>query len=202
MLVSNSEFIQKLEALFTSSSEKHSIYVTSKRAPPKALSSSSPTASQSDSSGGAQHGFSLPLLFKATNGASGTSRIKFRTLVSAADLPSFQASYLSSLRSSLSASLKKRDKAKERRAEKVRDAARKRVTAPDAQTGKERLVTNHVGSKRGAGRRKRQRALKKGVEIRKEARKEAKRKARSSRKPVGAGAGAARGDGDVVMADA
>ncbi|KAN0059683.1 hypothetical protein ACQY0O_008255 [Thecaphora frezii] len=190
MLVSNTQFLQKLQELFQSSTDKHSIYLTSKRAPPKALPSGGGGGAAA-AAGGAGDAPQLALLFKATNGATGSSRIKLRTLVLPADLASFQTTYLPVLRASLSASLKKRDKAKERKAEKLKEAARKRLVVADPKTGNERLVTNHIGAKRGAGRRKRQRALKKGIEIRKEMRKEARRKKKAASR-----------DGDVVMADA
>ena len=78
------------------------------------------------------------MIFRVSDGGS-KDRIRFSTMVCSmtmdiltkqvypADLPSFQAPYLTALRSNLAQSLKKRDKAKERRVDKVLAASRKKL---------------------------------------------------------------------------
>lgn len=154
--------------MFESSTSKHSIYITSKRAPAKALPDGDVEMTSTSSQ---EH---IPLLFRASNGVSDSSKIKFSTIVQPSQLSSFQAAYLPLLRSHLSTSLKKRDKAKERKTDKLREQARKKLV--ETVDGKEHIITNKIGSKRGAGRRKRQRALKKGAALRKEKAKDTKRK--------------------------
>lgn len=63
--------------------------------------------------------------------------------------------------------------------DKAREQSRKKLV--QVVDGKEKIITNKVGSKRGAGRRKRQRALKKGLALRKEKAKEAKRKLQAAK---------------------
>lgn len=58
--------------------------------------------------------------------------------------------------------------------DKAKEQSRKKLV--QTVDGKDKIITNKIGSKRGAGRRKRQRALQKGLVLRKEKAKEAKRK--------------------------
>lgn len=119
------------------------------------------------------------VLFRATNGVSGSGKIKISTLVPASKLATFQSAYLPLLRTHLSNGLRKRDKAKERKMDKAREQSRKKLV--QIVDGKEKVITNKIGSKRGAGRRKRQRALEKGLVLRKEKAKEAKRKGQTGK---------------------
>ncbi|EST09208.1 Signal recognition particle, SRP14 subunit [Kalmanozyma brasiliensis GHG001] len=169
MTVTNEQFLSELTKLFESSTSKHSVYVTSKKAPASAAKDGDVDMTPSSSSS-----VSDAILFRATNGASSSDKVKISTLVPASQLASFQSAYLPLLRTHLSNGLKKRDKAKERKMDKAKEQSRKKLV--QQVDGKDKIVTNTVGSKRGAGRRKRQRALKKGLALRKEKAKEAKRK--------------------------
>lgn len=170
MLVLLLQFLSELTKLFEQSTSKHSVYVTSKKAPASAAKDDDIDMTPSSSSG-----LTDAILFRATNGVSGSGKVKISTLVPASQLATFQSAYLPLLRTHLSNGLKKRDKAKERKMDKVREQGRKKLV--QTVDGKDKIITNQIGSKRGAGRRKRQRALKKGLALRKEKAKEAKRKA-------------------------
>lgn len=124
-------------------------------------------------------GLTDAILFRATNGVSGSGKVKISTLVPASQLTTFQTAYLALLRTHLSNGLKKRDKAKERKMDKAKEQSRKKLV--QVVDGKDKIMTNKIGSKRGAGRRKRQRALKKGLVLRKEKAKEAKRKVQTTK---------------------
>lgn len=158
--------------MFAGSTDKHSVYVTSKRASSQAVDGDvDMTPSSSD--------VREAVLFRATNGATGPSRVKISTVVVASQLATFQTAYLALLRAQLAPALKKRDKAKERKVDKLKEQSRKKLVR--VVDGKEQLITNHIGAKRGAGRRKRQRALAKGMHLRKEKAKDAKRKKQSTK---------------------
>ncbi|WFC94127.1 hypothetical protein MBRA1_000759 [Malassezia brasiliensis] len=137
MRVAPSEFLAKLTTLFASASEKHTVYVTVKRA-----EASNPA----------------PLLYRATDGKT-TGKTKLSTVVPPSELPTFEQEYLTLMRTQLASMLKKRDKAKERRVDKILAASRKKL---DENDGKVRIT----GAKRGAGRRKRMRALHRAQRLR------------------------------------
>lgn len=131
------QFLARLAALFASAAEKHSVYVTVKRA---------------------EAADPAPLLYRATDGQS-TGKTKLSTLVPPAEHAQFEGEYLALLRTQLAGMLKKRDKAKERRVDKILAASRKKLEEND---GKVRITgssTCLADAERGAGRRKRMRAL-------------------------------------------
>ncbi|WFD39275.1 uncharacterized protein MJAP1_002246 [Malassezia japonica] len=101
---------------------------------------------------------SSALLFRATDGQSAEKK-KYSTVVPPTEIVAFQEEYLTLMRTHLANMLKKRDKAKERRVDKLLVASRKRIEEND---GKVRIA----GSKRGAGRRKRMRALHRAQRLR------------------------------------
>ncbi|PKI83152.1 hypothetical protein MVES_002918 [Malassezia vespertilionis] len=98
------------------------------------------------------------VLFRATDGKS-TGKTKVSVVIPPSEILAFQATYLPMLRTHLTEALKKRDKAKERRVDKLLTASRKRI---EENNGKVKIL----GSKRGAGRRKRQRALHRAKRLR------------------------------------
>ncbi|PWN52697.1 signal recognition particle, SRP9/SRP14 subunit [Violaceomyces palustris] len=166
MLLTNDQFIQRLSGLFEASQTKHSVYISSKRCTDHkdgdgdvSMTAASASSSHEQSS----------ILFRATDGQqSKATKIKFSTLVHPDHVQAFNERYLPLLRSQLSSCLKKRDKAKERKVEKQLTASRKKI---EAEGGKVRV--SGVGSKRGAGRRKRQRVARKAMRLRSEKAKEA-----------------------------
>jgi signal recognition particle subunit SRP14 len=83
--------------------------------------------------------------------------------VDSSAIKSFQEAYSTLLRSSTVAFLRKRDKAKERRADKLLKDKRKKI-----EESKEVVKVTKMGSKRGAGRRKRQQARAKAQSLRRE----------------------------------
>lgn len=109
------QFLAKLTALFASAAEKHTVYVTVKRA-----EASDPA----------------PLLYRATDGKT-TGKTKLSTVVPPAELPTFEQEYLTLMRTQLAGMLKKRDKAKERRVDKILAASRKKLEEND---GKVRIA--------------------------------------------------------------
>ncbi|KIS67096.1 uncharacterized protein UMAG_04965 [Mycosarcoma maydis] len=174
MTVTNEQFLSELTKLFEESTSKHSVYVSSKKAPASAAKDDDVDMTPSSSCG-----LTDAILFRATNGVSGSGKVKISTLVPASKLASFQGAYLPLLRTHLSNGLKKRDKARERKMDKAREQSRKKLI--ETVDGRDKIITNKMGSKRGAGRRKRQRALKKGLALRKEKSKEAKRKVQAAK---------------------
>lgn len=174
LLSSCVQFLEELTKLFEQSATKHSVYVTSKKAPSSASKDDDVDMTPSSSSG-----LKDAILFRATNGVTGSGKVKISTLVPASKLVTFQNAYLPLLRTQLSNGLKKRDKAKERKMDKAREQSRKKLV--QVVDDKDKIITNKIGSKRGAGRRKRQRALQKGLVLRKEKAKEAKRKAQTAK---------------------
>lgn len=106
----------------------------------------------------------FPVIFRATNGSSDPSRlIKVSTLVAAHELNAFQDLLQPLIRQHLAdLCLRKRDKAKERRVDKEVAQRRKR----DKELGGWKGVAK-LGSKRGSGRRQRQKALKRAMKLRK-----------------------------------
>lgn len=169
------QFLEQLAKLFEQSTSKHSVYITSKKAPASAAQDDDVDMTPSSSSSSLKDA----ILFRATDGSSGSGKVRISTLVPASKLATFQGAYLPLLRTHLSAGLRKRDKAKERKIEKAREQSRKKLV--ETVDGKEKVITNKIGSKRGAGRRKRQRALNKGLALRKEKAKEAKRKQQTAK---------------------
>ncbi|WFD35650.1 hypothetical protein MCUN1_002508 [Malassezia cuniculi] len=131
MRIDRQEFLARLKALFESATQKHSVYVLAKRA----AEGTGPGA----------------MIFRATDGRK-SNRTKFSTTVEPAELPAFQASYVELMHNELNGTLHKRDKAKERRIEKAHAAAIKRFKESGG-----KLPSG--SSKRGAGRRKRTRAI-------------------------------------------
>lgn len=109
------QFLAKLATLFASATEKHTVYVTVKRA-----EASNPA----------------PLLYRATDGKT-TGKTKLSTVVPPAELPTFEQEYLTLMRTQLAGMLKKRDKAKERRVDKILAASRKKLEEND---GKVRIT--------------------------------------------------------------
>ncbi|WFD29671.1 hypothetical protein MSPP1_000681 [Malassezia sp. CBS 17886] len=157
MRVGGDEFLSRLAALFESAQEKHSVYVTVKRS---AQGDAPPSGADT-----------YPLLFRASDGVSNSAdKAKFATLVChgslhaqtqvpPADIASFMDAYRNVVRTQLAASLRKRDKARERRADKLLGASRKRL---EENAGKVPIA----GAKRGAGRRRRMRALHRAKRVR------------------------------------
>ncbi|KAI0732431.1 signal recognition particle SRP9/SRP14 subunit [Fomitopsis betulina] len=136
-LVDNQTFFQRLTALFESSKESGSIWLTHKRLTYDG--DDVHMASEDDSNK------EYPCLVRVTDG----DETKFSTQVEPGQLESFHATYGALLKSSMT-TLRKRDKKREKqRAEEI--ARRKRKLA-------EEIIVE--GPKRGAGRRKRQRKLK------------------------------------------
>ncbi|VDB84280.1 unnamed protein product [Peniophora sp. CBMAI 1063] len=135
-LVDNDEFFKRLGALFDSSKEHGSIWLTHKRLTHDDADAPMPDADLADQ---------YPCLVRATDG----NETKFSTRVLPGELEKFHATYAALLRASMG-SLRKRDKKREKqRAEEA--AARKKKR-------EQTIVVD--GPKRGAGRRKRQRKVK------------------------------------------
>lgn len=149
--VDASEFIKRLEDLFERTKDARSVHICAKQVTHinSETSSSSPLPLSSSTH---------PMIFRVSDGGS-KDRIRFSTIVYPSELPSFQETYLTALRSNLVQSLKKRDKAKERRVDKVLAASRKKLEEHGGQV-------KIGGAKRGAGRRKRMRALRRARNLR------------------------------------
>ncbi|KAI9569546.1 signal recognition particle, SRP9/SRP14 subunit [Boletus coccyginus] len=136
-LVDNDTFLKQLTALFESTKDKGTIWLTHKR-----LTRDGEDATM-DSVGPDEKEF--PCLIRVTNG----KRANFSTHVTPSDLPKFHAAYGGLLKASFTA-LRKRDKKREKqRAEQL--AKRKQRMA-------EPVIID--GPKRGNRRRKRQRKVK------------------------------------------
>ncbi|KAF9449996.1 signal recognition particle, SRP9/SRP14 subunit [Macrolepiota fuliginosa MF-IS2] len=141
-LVDNDSFLTQLTALFESTKDHGSIWLTHKRL----THDGEDTAMKHEESGHDDREYQC--LIRATNGKT----INFSTRIDPDHLPKFYAAYGSLLKSSLS-TLRKRDKKKEKTRTEQAVKRKKRMTEP--------VVVN--GPKRGAGRRKRQRQIKAAV---------------------------------------
>ncbi|KZV74082.1 signal recognition particle, SRP9/SRP14 subunit [Peniophora sp. CONT] len=135
-LVDNDEFFKRLGALFDSSKEHGSIWLTHKR-----LTHDDADAPMLDADAADEY----PCLVRATDG----NETKFSTRVQPGELEKFHSAYASLLRASMG-TLRKRDKKREK--QRAEEAATRK---------KKRDQTIMVdGPKRGAGRKKRQRKVK------------------------------------------
>ncbi|KAH8094745.1 signal recognition particle SRP9/SRP14 subunit [Cristinia sonorae] len=161
-LVDNDSFFKQLTALFESTKDAGSIWLTHKR-----LTHDGEDATMD--AGDANDSTEYPCLVRVTDG----KELKLSTKVEPGGLEKFHSTYGSMLKASMT-SLRKRDKKREKsRAEEV--ARRKK------------RLTEHIvveGSKRGNGRKKRQRRLKQAIKLeeakkRVQEREEAKAKARA-----------------------
>ncbi|KAK0537111.1 hypothetical protein OC835_001835 [Tilletia horrida] len=177
--LSQAEFVTRLGQLFEQSKAEHSVYITQ-----KAYEGDDATPGPA-------------VLLRVTDGRDDKKkRAKFSTVVPTAEVNEFFAQhYLPQLRASLTAAtLRKRDKAKERKVAKSLAALRERRE----KNGGEEPVEG-VGSKRGAGHRKRQRAEKRAARLRKE-KAAAAQKIKASKATAGTSSSAP--DDDTIMIDA
>ncbi|WFD42115.1 hypothetical protein MPSI1_000753 [Malassezia psittaci] len=100
------------------------------------------------------------ILYRVTDGKS-TTKTKLSTVVLPEEILAFEKEYLTVLRTQLASILKKRDKAKERRVDKLLASSRKKLQENNGKV----LIK---GSKRGSGRRKRMRAVRRAKRLREE----------------------------------
>ncbi|KAJ3574351.1 hypothetical protein NP233_g1826 [Leucocoprinus birnbaumii] len=140
-LVDNTAFLTQLTALFESTKDHGSIWLTHKR-----LTHDGDDATMKHEESGGTDEREYQCLIRATNGKT----INFSTRIDANELPKFYSAYGSLLKSSLSLTLRKRDKKKEKTRQEQALKRKKKMT--------ELVVVD--GPKRGAGRRKRQRQVK------------------------------------------
>lgn len=162
-LVDNDTFITKLTELFSSKKGKGTVWLTHKRYTYDGEDvTMAPNSQEEDDK-------EYPCLIRATDG----KKIEFSTHVQPGDLDRFHSLYGALLKSSMS-TLRKRDKKREKlRAEQL-SAKRRKLTDP---------ITVH-GPKRGNGRRKRQRLVKKALR-QEEARKKTAQKEQAKTKQDG-----------------
>ncbi|RDB24408.1 Signal recognition particle protein [Hypsizygus marmoreus] len=139
MLVDNDTFLSQLTALFESSKEKGTIWLTHKR-----LTYDGEDATIADGEG-SDDAREYPCLLRVTD----SGKAKFSTKVEFGDLLRFHAAYGTLLKASM-ATLRKRDKKREKLHAEQAARRKKRMTAP--------VVLD--GAKRGKGRRTRQRQVK------------------------------------------
>ncbi|PWN24659.1 hypothetical protein BDZ90DRAFT_282297 [Jaminaea rosea] len=188
--VSSEEFLTGLDQLFTQATSSGSVYLSSKRAshPNDARvpdDDGDVDMATTVSSAGPSSSSSYSLIFRATNGKS-TSRTKLSVLIPSSSLAAFQEKLQPLLRNHLSSSLRKRDKAKERRVDKDLSLRRKK----DEELGGWKGV-GKLGSKRGKGHRKRQRAMKRAMKLKGEEGRERKRREATAAAGGGGGEGEA-----------
>ncbi|KAJ3991365.1 signal recognition particle, SRP9/SRP14 subunit [Lentinula boryana] len=138
-LVDHDTFLERLTALFESSKDQGSIWITHKR-----LSYNKEDLAMKVE-GGAEDPRDYPCLLRVSNG----DKVKFSTTVESAALPKFYQVYGALLKSSMT-TLRKRDKKREKQRAEEAAARKKKFSEP--------VVVD--GSKRGSGRRKRQRQVK------------------------------------------
>ncbi|KAF8648782.1 hypothetical protein AX16_006164 [Volvariella volvacea WC 439] len=136
-LVDNDTFLSQLAALFESSKEKGTIWLTHKR-----LTYGSEVGKDGDASKDSQE---YPCLLRVSDGG----KVKFSTRIEASQLPKFHSAYGTLLKTSM-ITLRKRDKKREKQHQEQAQLRRKKAS--------EAIVAE--GPKRGNGRRKRQRKVK------------------------------------------
>ncbi|KAJ7146408.1 signal recognition particle, SRP9/SRP14 subunit [Mycena epipterygia] len=163
-LLDNDSFLQRLTALFESSKEHGSIWLTHKRL---IHDGEDVAMAQAD---GADDTREYPCLVRVTDG--GTT--KFSTRVTSGELEKFHHAYGALLKASMS-TLRKRDKKREKQRAEQAARRKKKMTDP--------VVV--AGPKRGNGRKKRQRLLK-AVAKQQESQQKAKEREEASAKSSGA----------------
>ncbi|KAF8204248.1 signal recognition particle, SRP9/SRP14 subunit [Mycena galopus ATCC 62051] len=137
-LLDHDSFLKRLTALFESSKEQGSIWLTHKRLIHDGEDVAMGTASADDDR-------EYPCLIRVTDGGSA----KFSTRVNSSELEKFHSAYGALLKASM-ATLRKRDKKREKQRSEQAARRKKKMTEP--------IVVD--GPKRGNGRRKRQRQIK------------------------------------------
>ncbi|KAL4251282.1 Signal recognition particle subunit SRP14 [Abortiporus biennis] len=140
-LVDNDTFFKQLAALFESTTKSGSIWLTHKRL----TYDEGDVQMKSEEDDGSKE---YPCLVRVTNG----KEINFSTRVEPGQLEKFHTTYGTLLKSSMT-SMRKRDKKREK--QKAEDAARRK-------RGLAEIITVE-GAKRGNGRRKRQRLIKRAL---------------------------------------
>ncbi|KAJ3861122.1 signal recognition particle, SRP9/SRP14 subunit [Lentinula novae-zelandiae] len=138
-LVDHDTFLKQLVTLFESSKDQGSIWITHKRL---CYDKEDTTMKVED---GVEDPHAYPCLLRVSNG----DKVKFSTKVDSTDLFKFHQVYGALLKSCMT-SLRKRDKKREKQRAEEAAARKKKLSEP--------VVVN--GSKRGNGRRKRQRQIK------------------------------------------
>ncbi|KAJ7292635.1 signal recognition particle, SRP9/SRP14 subunit [Mycena rebaudengoi] len=138
-LLDNDSFLKQLSALFESSKEHGTIWLTHKR-----LVHDGEDVSMAQASG-ADDTREYPCLVRVTDGGA----VKFSTHVTSSQLGKFHQAYGTLLKASMS-TLRKRDKKREKQRAEQAARRKKKMTEP--------VVV--AGPKRGNGRRKRQRLVK------------------------------------------
>ncbi|KAJ3771190.1 signal recognition particle, SRP9/SRP14 subunit [Lentinula raphanica] len=132
-LVDHDTFFKRLTALFDSSKNQGSIWITHKRHVAMKVEV------------GAEDSRSYPCLMRVSDG----DKVKFSTTVNSTELPHFHQVYGALLKSSMT-TLRKRDKKREKQRAEDAAARKKKLSEP--------VIV--AGPKRGNGRRKRQRRIK------------------------------------------
>ncbi|KAF6753276.1 signal recognition particle, SRP9/SRP14 subunit [Ephemerocybe angulata] len=143
-LVDHDTFLRQLAALFESSKEKGSVWITHKRL---THDGEDAAMAQADSAGSSDTQ-EYPCILKVTDGG----KTNFSTKVVSSELTKFYAAYGSLLKAAM-ASLRKRDKKREKGNAEQAAKRKKRMLEP----------VKIDGPKRGGGRRKRQRQIKAAV---------------------------------------
>nr|GAT55774.1 predicted protein [Mycena chlorophos] len=138
-LVDHDTFLKRLEALFESSKDHGSVWLTHKR-----LTHEDEDVAMGHGSGTDEREY--PCLIRVSDGGEN----KFSTKVMSSELPKFHTAYGALLKTALSVSLRKRDKKKEKQKAELAAKRKKKMTEP--------VIVE--GPKRGSGRRKRQRQVK------------------------------------------
>ncbi|KAJ6541671.1 signal recognition particle, SRP9/SRP14 subunit [Mycena capillaripes] len=163
-LLDHDSFLQRLTALFESSKEHGSIWLTHKRLIHDGEDVSMVAAAGSDDDR------EYPCLVRVTDGGAA----KFSTRVNSSELEKFHHAYGTLLKASM-ATLRKRDKKREKQRAEQAARRKKKMTEP--------VVVD--GPKRGNGRRKRQRQLKAEAK-QQESQKKAKQREEASAKSASA----------------
>ncbi|KAF8131470.1 signal recognition particle, SRP9/SRP14 subunit [Boletus edulis] len=140
-LVDNDTFLKQLTALFETTKDKGTIWLTHKR-----LTHDGEDATMDDAHPDSKKEY--PCLIRVTNG----KHTNFSTHVIPSDLPKFHAAYGSLLKASFT-TLRKRDKKREKQRAELLAKRKQRMAEP--------VVVD--GPKRGNGRRKRQRKVKAAI---------------------------------------
>ncbi|KAG2144638.1 signal recognition particle, SRP9/SRP14 subunit [Suillus bovinus] len=138
-LVDNNTFLQQLGALFESTKDKGTIWLTYKRL---THDGDDTVMKEGDGSDGSRE---YPCIVRVTDG----KKVKFSTKILSIDLDKFHSAYGALLKSSMT-TLRKRDKKREKQRAEQLAKRKQRIAEP--------VVID--GPKRGNGRRKRQRQVK------------------------------------------
>jgi len=162
MLLDNEEFLKQLKALFESTTQSGSVFLTQKRFTYEETPSSNADTDMPEASTSTSSEKQYSIIIKATDGKNASSKTKISTIVQPQDHTTFMTAYGQLLKSCFN-TMRKKDKRKKKELKGTSGSGSgsgegKKKAGPAAKTAMGSSVIPKVfGSRRGPGHAKRQR---------------------------------------------